>query len=79
MGFFGLLALCFDFLAEFVGLICLGTALFVGVGGYLSAILNAWLGLPMLLSIPLSTLGGLWFVRCFYFLASRCEAFTLPS
>jgi len=58
MGLFALLALCFDFLAEFVGLICLGTALFVGVGGYLSAILNAWLGLPLLLTIPIATVGG---------------------
>lgn len=58
MTMFALLALVFDFLAEFVGLISLGGALFVGVGGYLAAILDTWLGLPIALTIPLATLGG---------------------
>lgn len=58
MALFGLLALSFDFLAEFAGLICLGGSLFIGVGGYLTAILNAWFGLPVILTIPLATIVG---------------------
>jgi branched-chain amino acid transport system permease protein len=53
-----MLALVFDFLAEFVGLICLGGALFVGVGGYITAYLNDSLALPVVLSIPIATIGG---------------------
>jgi len=53
-----MLALVFDFLAEFVGLICLGGALFVGVGAYMTAQLNTALGLPIFLSIPLASIGG---------------------
>jgi len=37
---YALLALGFDFLAHFVGLVSLGGAFFIGVGGYLAAILN---------------------------------------
>jgi branched-chain amino acid transport system permease protein len=48
---YALLSLGFDFLAHFVGLVSLGGALFVGVGGYLAAILNTSLGLPISLSI----------------------------
>ncbi len=55
---FAMLALVFDFLSEFVGLISLGGALFVGVGGYITAILNTHLGLPVAFSIPLATIGG---------------------
>ena len=33
---YAILALAFDFLANYVGLVCLGGALFIGVGGYLS-------------------------------------------
>lgn len=64
----GLLALSFDFLAEFVGLISLGGALFVGVGGYMTAILNAMLGLPIILSIPIATIAG----------AALCTLLLLP-
>jgi len=53
-----LLALAFDFLANFVGLVCLGGAFFVGVGGYLSAIFNVYLHFPVYLSIPLATICG---------------------
>jgi len=53
-----LLALAFDFLANFVGLVCLGGAFFVGIGGYLSAIFNVYLHFPVYLSIPLATIGG---------------------
>jgi branched-chain amino acid transport system permease protein len=55
---YALLALSFDLLAHFLGLVSLGGAFFVGIGGYLSAVLNHSLGLPILLSIPLSTLIG---------------------
>ena len=58
MGIYALLALSFDFLSSFVGLISLGGALFVGVGGYLTGIFNAYLGLSVGLSIPLATVGG---------------------
>lgn len=61
MCIFAILALIFDFLAEFVGLICLGCSLFVGVGGYITAILNSWLSLPIILTIPLATIGGAFF------------------
>jgi branched-chain amino acid transport system permease protein len=55
---YGLLALSFDFLANYVGLVCLGGALFTGVGGYIAGILNASLHLPPALTIPLATLLG---------------------
>jgi branched-chain amino acid transport system permease protein len=55
---YALLALAFDFLANYVGLVCLGGSLFTGVGGYLSAVFNVYLGLPMYVSIPLATVTG---------------------
>ncbi len=55
---YALLAIVFDFLAHFVGLVSLGGAFFVGTGGYLSAILNIKLGLPPLLCVPGATLLG---------------------
>ena len=55
---YGLLALGFDFLAHHVGLVCLGGAFFIGVGGYLTAILNTHLGLPPLAAIPAATVLG---------------------
>ena len=55
---FAMLALSFDFLAEYVGLVCLGGALFIGVGGYTAGFLNARFGLPPLATIPLATLAG---------------------
>jgi len=55
---YALLALGFDFLAHYVGLVCLGGAFFVGVGGYLAAILNTSFGLPPMLTVPLATLLG---------------------
>ena len=55
---YALLALSFDFLANYVGLVCLGGALFIGVGGYLTAIFNVYLSLPLYLSIPFATLSG---------------------
>jgi branched-chain amino acid transport system permease protein len=58
VGIYVLLALGFDFLAHFVGLVSLGGAFFIGVGGYTAAILNKSLGLPPALTIPIATLGG---------------------
>ncbi|HEY3275123.1 MAG TPA: branched-chain amino acid ABC transporter permease [Syntrophorhabdaceae bacterium] len=55
---YAILALAFDFLANYVGLVCLGGALFIGVGGYLTAIFNVYLSLPIFLSIPLATVCG---------------------
>jgi branched-chain amino acid transport system permease protein len=57
-GIYALLALGFDFLAEYVGLVCLGGAMFVGFGGYLSGIMNAYFGWPPLVTIPIATLMG---------------------
>ena len=55
---YALIAIGFDFLAHFVGLVCLGGAFFVGTGGYLAAILNTSFGLPPLVTIPLATILG---------------------
>jgi branched-chain amino acid transport system permease protein len=55
---YALLALSFDFLAQFVGLVSLGGAFFIGIGGYVAAILNTSLGLPPLITIPAATLIG---------------------
>lgn len=55
---YSLLALGFDFLAHFIGLVSLGGAFFIGTGGYIAAILNTSLGLPPVLTIPVATIGG---------------------
>ncbi len=55
---YALLALSFDFLAHYVGLVSLGGAFFIGVGAYIAAVGNTSLGLPIYLTIPLATLGG---------------------
>jgi len=55
---YALLALSFDFLANYVGLVCLGGAFFTGVGGYFAAIFNVEAGLPIWLSMPLATVVG---------------------
>jgi branched-chain amino acid transport system permease protein len=55
---YALLAISFDLLAHFVGLVSLGGALFIGVGGYLTAIMNTSFGLPPLLTIPIATIVG---------------------
>ena len=57
---YALLALSFDFLAHYVGLVSLGGAFFVGVGGYITALLNTELGFSPLVSIPAAAiLGGI--------------------
>ncbi len=65
---YALLALSFDFLANYVGLVCLGGAFFTGVGGYFAAIFNTTLGMPIWLSMPLATIAG----------AAFCTFFLLP-
>jgi branched-chain amino acid transport system permease protein len=55
---YALLAVSFDFLAHYVGLVSLGGAFFVGTGGYIAAILNTSFGLPPWLTIPMATLIG---------------------
>ncbi len=58
MCIFALLALAFDFLAEFAGIICLGGALFIGVGAYVAGVLSSSYSLSPALTIPIATLGG---------------------
>lgn len=58
VGVFALLAVSLDFLANYTGLICLGSAFFMGVGGYLSGILTGTLGWPVWLSMPVSAAAG---------------------
>lgn len=55
---YALLAISFDFLAHYVGLVSLGGAFFLGVGGYLAAIANTSLGLPVWMTIPLAAVAG---------------------
>ncbi|KMY67484.1 ABC transporter permease [Desulfocarbo indianensis] len=55
---YAFLALGFDFLAHFVGLVSLGGALYIGVGAYVTAFFNVYLGLPIWLCIPLATILG---------------------
>jgi branched-chain amino acid transport system permease protein len=69
MGVYALLAIGFDFLAHFVGLVSLGGALFIGVGAYLSGCLNHYVGLPPVLTICIATVGG----------ALICTLILLPS
>lgn len=57
-GIYALLALTFDFLAEYVGLVCLGGAMFIGFGGYTSGVLNAYFEWSPFVTIPIATLGG---------------------
>jgi branched-chain amino acid transport system permease protein len=52
-----LLALSWDLLAS-AGLVSLGQAFFFGVGGYVAGYLNARLGLPPALTIPIATVVG---------------------
>ncbi len=57
-GVYALLSIGFDFLANYVGLVCLGGAFFVGVGGYISGLLNSAFGVPPALAIPAATVAG---------------------
>ena len=55
---FAMIGISFDFLANYVGLVCLGGAFFIGIGGYFSAIYNVYLSLPVYLAIPCATITG---------------------
>jgi branched-chain amino acid transport system permease protein len=55
---YALLAISFDFLANYVGLVSLGGALFMGVGGYIAALLNTEYGLPPIATVPIATVVG---------------------
>ena len=55
---YAMLAISFDFLAHYIGLVSLGGAFFVGTGGYLTALLNTSLGFTPLLAIVCATLLG---------------------
>ncbi len=55
---FAMLGISFDFLANYVGLVCLGGALFTGIGGYFSAIFNVYLHLPVYLAMPCAAIAG---------------------
>ncbi len=55
---YALLALSFDFLAHFLGLVSLGGAFLIGVGGYISALLNTTFGLSPFVTIPIATIVG---------------------
>ena len=55
---YAMLAISFDFLAHYIGLVSLGGAFFVGTGGYLTAILNTSLGMNPLVAIVCATLLG---------------------
>lgn len=57
-GIYALLALGFDFLAQYVGLVCLGGAFFVGCGTYIAGLLHVYLDLSPLFTIPIATVGG---------------------
>jgi branched-chain amino acid transport system permease protein len=57
-GIFALLAIAFDFLAGFAGMVSLGGALFTGVGGYIAGLCSHMLGFPVWLTIPVATLAG---------------------
>jgi branched-chain amino acid transport system permease protein len=65
---YALLALSFDFLAHFLGLVSLGGAFFIGVGGYLAALINTVFGISPFFAIPLATIMG----------AVICTLFLLP-
>lgn len=55
---YALISICFDFLANYIGLVCLGGAFFVGVGGYFSGFLNTTFHLSPYLSILIATISG---------------------
>ena len=57
-GIFALLALVFDFLADYVGIISLGGGLYVGIGGYVAGIFNTSFGLSPAVTILIATLVG---------------------
>lgn len=55
---YSLLAISFDFLANYVGLVSLGGGFYIGVGAYATALLNMKWNLPILVTIPAATIIG---------------------
>lgn len=55
---YALLAIGFDFLANYVGLVSLGGGFYIGVGAYIAALLNTKFGLSPALTIPIATVAG---------------------
>jgi len=55
---YALLAIGFDFLANYVGLVSLGGGFYIGVGAYIAAILNTHFGVSLVFTIPVATLVG---------------------
>lgn len=55
---YAILALSFDFLAHYVGLVSLGGAFFIGIGGYIAGILNTHFSVPPFVTVPLAALIG---------------------
>jgi len=55
---YAILALAFDFLAHYVGLVSLGGAFFIGTGGYIAGILNSYYSIPPVLTVPLAAFIG---------------------
>jgi branched-chain amino acid transport system permease protein len=58
IGIYALLAVSFDFLANKVGLVCIGGAFMTGVGGYISGLLNHYYGVPPAVAMPIATILG---------------------
>ncbi|NOX34826.1 MAG: branched-chain amino acid ABC transporter permease [Deltaproteobacteria bacterium] len=65
---YAILALSFDFLAHYVGLVSLGGAFFIGTGGYIAGILNSYFSIPPVFTIPLAAILG----------GAVCTLFILP-
>ncbi len=57
-GIYALLAFAFDFLVSYVGLVSLGGALWMGMGGYAAGMLAYHCGLPPVLTLPIATFIG---------------------
>jgi branched-chain amino acid transport system permease protein len=55
---YAILALSFDFLAHYVGLVSLGGAFFIGTGGYVAGILNSYYGIAPVFTVPLAAIIG---------------------
>ena len=55
---YAILALSFDFMAHYVGLVSLGGAFFIGTGGYVAGILNSYYGIPPVFTVPLAAIIG---------------------
>ncbi|MGD9819809.1 MAG: branched-chain amino acid ABC transporter permease [Desulfomonilaceae bacterium] len=55
---YSLLAISFDFLANYVGLVSLGGGFYIGVGAYVAALLNMKFNIPIFVTVPVATILG---------------------